>query len=406
MTSTTFFIIFIPILSFILLFVNLLLAPHNPYQEKDSVFECGFHSFLGQNRTQFSVSFFIFGLLFLLFDLEILLVYPYSVSGYNNDIYGLAVMMIFFVLLTLGFIFELGKNALTIDSKQTLTYHSKEAPGSKIFLGEPSPVALLESGPGFFLGMKSFYLRIKGVTSILFSRRYITYLLSKLFTKKTLCIVVSSIVIGNVVRYFAIKYGVNTPLLLHPVLFSSATGISSFLSIASKITIEMIFNIFDNKQFAMIVDEHPVVFNTNELDINFKSDNNNDGLGSSAPKTNLDTTFSQNKVEEVSLPPLDFSKLDNLLNELKGNINTINQERLKIIKKEIKVQIDLLQGLSSEAQQQHIPNYLNLIANFRSLREFREFNDVKPVVDSLFEIMRNDLHAPDKDLLESNPEKF
>ena len=89
------------------------------YQEKDSVFECGFHSFLGQNRTQFSVSFFIFGLLFLLFDLEILLVYPYSVSSYTNDIYGLVVMMVFFVLLTLGFVFELGKNALTIDSRQT-----------------------------------------------------------------------------------------------------------------------------------------------------------------------------------------------------------------------------------------------------------------------------------------------
>ena len=67
----------------------------NAYQEKDSVFECGFHSFLGQNRTQFSVSFFIFGLLFLLFDLEILLVYPYSVSSYTNDIYGLVVMMVF-----------------------------------------------------------------------------------------------------------------------------------------------------------------------------------------------------------------------------------------------------------------------------------------------------------------------
>jgi NADH-ubiquinone oxidoreductase chain 3 len=119
MTSTTFFIIFIPILAILLLAINLILAPHNPYQEKDSVFECGFHSFLGQNRTQFSVSFFIFGLLFLLFDLEILLVYPYSVSSYTNDIYGLVVMMIFFVLLTLGFIFELGKNALTIDSRQT-----------------------------------------------------------------------------------------------------------------------------------------------------------------------------------------------------------------------------------------------------------------------------------------------
>ena len=119
MTTTTFFIIFIPILSILLLTINLLLAPHFPYQEKDSAFECGFHSFLGQNRTQFSISFFIFGLLFLFFDLEIILVYPYSVSGYSNDGYGLAIVMIFFIILTIGFIFELGKNALSIDSKQT-----------------------------------------------------------------------------------------------------------------------------------------------------------------------------------------------------------------------------------------------------------------------------------------------
>lgn len=118
MNSFTFFLFFIPILSVILLIVNLILAPHNPYQEKISVFECGFHSFLGQNRTQFSISFFVFGLLFLLFDLEILLMYPYVVSAYINDIYGLLIMLIFFVLLTIGLIFELGKNALSIESKQ------------------------------------------------------------------------------------------------------------------------------------------------------------------------------------------------------------------------------------------------------------------------------------------------
>jgi NADH-ubiquinone oxidoreductase chain 3 len=118
MTSSTFFFIFIPLLAIILLLINLILAPHNPYQEKDSVFECGFHSFLGQNRTQFSITFFIFALLFLLFDLEILLVYPFVVSVYTNDIYGLIIMLLFFILLTLGFAYELGKNALKIDSKQ------------------------------------------------------------------------------------------------------------------------------------------------------------------------------------------------------------------------------------------------------------------------------------------------
>jgi NADH-ubiquinone oxidoreductase chain 3 len=120
MTSTTFFFVFIPLLAIILLAVNLIFAPHNPYQEKDSAFECGFHSFLGQNRTQFSISFFIFALLFLLFDLEILLVYPYVVSAYTNGVYGLTIMLIFFLALTLGFAFELGKNALKIDSRQML----------------------------------------------------------------------------------------------------------------------------------------------------------------------------------------------------------------------------------------------------------------------------------------------
>ncbi len=123
MSSLTFFFILSPILAILLLSINLLLSPHNPYQEKDSAFECGFHSFLGQNRTQFSISFFIFALLFLLFDLEILLVYPYIVSAYSNGIYGLIVMLVFFLVLTIGFVFELGKNALKIDSRQMYEFH-------------------------------------------------------------------------------------------------------------------------------------------------------------------------------------------------------------------------------------------------------------------------------------------
>ena len=121
-----FFLLFIPLLALILLAINLIFAPHNPYQEKDSAFECGFHSFLGQNRTQFSISFFVFALLFLLFDLEILLVYLYIVNAYTNGIYGLVVMLFFFLLLTLGFAFELVKKALSIDSRQTSNTMDKE----------------------------------------------------------------------------------------------------------------------------------------------------------------------------------------------------------------------------------------------------------------------------------------
>lgn len=125
MSSITFFFFLVPILAILLLVINLVLSTHNPYQEKDSAFECGFHSFLGQNRTQFSISFFIFALLFLLFDLEILLVYPYIVSAYFNSLYGLVIMLVFFLVLTLGFAFELGKNALKIESKQMFTFNPK-----------------------------------------------------------------------------------------------------------------------------------------------------------------------------------------------------------------------------------------------------------------------------------------
>ena len=132
MISLTLFFSFIPLLTLALLAINLLFAPHKPYQEKNSVFECGYHSFLGQNRTQFSISFFIFALLFLLFDLEILLVYPYIVSAYNNAIYGLFLMLIFFLMLTLGFAFELGKNALSIETRQASDIDDIDLYSSKI----------------------------------------------------------------------------------------------------------------------------------------------------------------------------------------------------------------------------------------------------------------------------------
>ena len=121
MSSMTIFILFVCIIALLFLAINLIFAPHNPYQEKYSIFECGFHSFLGQNRTQFGVKFFIFALVYLLLDLEILLTFPFAVSGYVNNIYGLIITLGFIIIITIGFIYELGKSALKIDSRQTIT---------------------------------------------------------------------------------------------------------------------------------------------------------------------------------------------------------------------------------------------------------------------------------------------
>ena len=64
------------------------------YQEKDSMFECGFHSFQ-QSRSPFNIAFFIYALVYLLLDLEILLTFPFAVSEYVNNVYGLIVHWVY-----------------------------------------------------------------------------------------------------------------------------------------------------------------------------------------------------------------------------------------------------------------------------------------------------------------------
>ena len=59
---------------------NLVLAVHRPDYEKISVYECGFNALTAQTRNPFSISFYLVAVLFLIFDLEIALIYPVAVS--------------------------------------------------------------------------------------------------------------------------------------------------------------------------------------------------------------------------------------------------------------------------------------------------------------------------------------
>lgn len=112
MTSLTLMFIFVPILTGILLMLNVLLAVHKPDTEKVSAYECGFSPVYGQTRAPFSIQYYLVGILFLLFDLEILLLYPLATSLYQVGSYGFVIAIMFFLVLTLGFMFEWGKGAL------------------------------------------------------------------------------------------------------------------------------------------------------------------------------------------------------------------------------------------------------------------------------------------------------
>lgn len=112
MNSLLVLFIFVPILTLILLALNIIFAVHRPDSEKVTSYECGFSPIHGQTRAPFSIQFYIVGILFLVFDLEIVLLYPFSVSIYQVGQFGFWVVMTFFVILTLGFVYELGSGAL------------------------------------------------------------------------------------------------------------------------------------------------------------------------------------------------------------------------------------------------------------------------------------------------------
>ena len=108
--------IFVPILALILLALNILLAPHLPYEAKVSAYECGFKEIPGQTRSTFQIHFYIVCMLFLIFDLEILLLFPIAVTLYQVSTFGFTVALIFFIVLTIGFVLEIGSGAIQLTS--------------------------------------------------------------------------------------------------------------------------------------------------------------------------------------------------------------------------------------------------------------------------------------------------
>ena len=106
--------IFVPVLAGILLLLNFLLAPKNAYESKVSAYECGFSPIYGQTRNVFHINFFLVALLFLVFDLEILLLFPIALTLYNVSIFGFSIAIIFFIVLTIGFVLEIGSGAISM----------------------------------------------------------------------------------------------------------------------------------------------------------------------------------------------------------------------------------------------------------------------------------------------------
>lgn len=87
------------------------LAPHQPYDDKLSPYECGFAAF-EDSRMQFDVRYYLVAILFIIFDLEIAFLFPWAIVLDDIGTFGLWAMMIFLAILVVGFVYEWKKGAL------------------------------------------------------------------------------------------------------------------------------------------------------------------------------------------------------------------------------------------------------------------------------------------------------
>lgn len=96
------------------LFVSKLIRPARPNYEKLLTYECGEIPF-GSARVQFNNRFYIIGLMFLIFEVEILLLFPWAMVFKDIGWFAFWAMFVFVFLIFIGFVYELGKGQLKWD---------------------------------------------------------------------------------------------------------------------------------------------------------------------------------------------------------------------------------------------------------------------------------------------------
>jgi NADH-quinone oxidoreductase subunit A len=98
-------------LAVMVVLISFVAARQKPDSEKLSPYECGFEPF-ADARSKFDVRFYLVSLLFIIFDLEVAFLIPWAVSLGSIGLFGFWSMIVFLVVLTVGFIYEWRKGAL------------------------------------------------------------------------------------------------------------------------------------------------------------------------------------------------------------------------------------------------------------------------------------------------------
>lgn len=93
------------------LLIGRLLRPHNPYPEKLAPYECG-EIPVGDGQIKFHIRYYIYALIFVIFDVETVFLYPWAVVFEEIGVFAFVVMMLFIATLVEGLVYAWKKGAL------------------------------------------------------------------------------------------------------------------------------------------------------------------------------------------------------------------------------------------------------------------------------------------------------
>jgi NADH-quinone oxidoreductase subunit A len=111
---------YIPVLLFLLvaiafaggtILLSSVIVPRRRDPRKMSAYECGVEP-VGDARERFSIKFYLVAVMFILFDIEAVFLYPWAVAFRHLGLYGLVEMILFIVILLVGYLYLLKKRAL------------------------------------------------------------------------------------------------------------------------------------------------------------------------------------------------------------------------------------------------------------------------------------------------------
>lgn len=104
-------------LAILLMSLSRLLGPYRPNKNKLDPYESGMDP-VGEAADRYSISFYLVAIAFIVFDLEVVFVYPWAVNFLNYEVATIVSMMIFILELFVGLVYLIKKGTLDWDLKQ------------------------------------------------------------------------------------------------------------------------------------------------------------------------------------------------------------------------------------------------------------------------------------------------